>query len=124
GAKTYFQNPKVPPGWGSSDGGAARVYVELGRRLAHAHAARQSRPDSAYLQPGLALAYAMNSGTVLAGTDGWISITLGTRSMYEELEIAGRWRTGKRRFALPGCLRYFGDKRLTSGVCVPKIGFG
>src|SRR6516165_4088070 len=31
--------------------------------------------------PGLALAYAMNSGTVLAGTDGWISITLGTRSM-------------------------------------------
>src|SRR5262249_2494935 len=25
---------------------SARVYVELGRRLAHAHAARQSRPDS------------------------------------------------------------------------------
>jgi hypothetical protein len=24
----------------------ARIYVELGRRLAHAHAARQSRPDS------------------------------------------------------------------------------
>jgi len=24
----------------------ARVYVELGRRLAHAHAARQSRPDT------------------------------------------------------------------------------
>src|SRR5262249_32636199 len=24
----------------------ARVYVELGRRLSHAHAARQSRPDS------------------------------------------------------------------------------
>src|SRR5262249_43502486 len=21
GAKTHFQNPKVPPGWGSSDGG-------------------------------------------------------------------------------------------------------
>src|SRR5262249_46066795 len=89
-AETHFQNLKVPPGWGSSDGrcaysaigllgpsapaclaqrpiclsrgggacvlGAveragnalhsARVYLELGRRLAHAHAARQSRPDA------------------------------------------------------------------------------
>src|SRR5439155_24801318 len=90
GAKTHFQNPKVPPGGGSSDGrcacsaiglprpsppaclaqspmclrpggdacvlGAveragntlygARVCVELGRRLAHAHAVRQGRPDA------------------------------------------------------------------------------
>src|SRR5262245_45679194 len=88
-AKTHFQNPKVPPGWGvvrwrglqcnrsawaestslpcpesyvPTPGGdacvlgvvekagntlyGARVYVKLGRRLAHAHAARQSCSDS------------------------------------------------------------------------------
>src|SRR5262245_30830772 len=50
GAKTHFQNLKVPPGWGSSDGGAARVYLELGRRLAYAHAdrIRDRRPAKSF----------------------------------------------------------------------------
>ena len=39
--------------------------------------------------PGLALAYAMNSGTVLAGNDGWTAITLVVRMM---LAIGARSR--------------------------------
>jgi hypothetical protein len=34
--------------------------------------------DAMLILPGLALAYAMNSGTVLAGTDGCTSMTRGT----------------------------------------------
>ena len=37
--------------------------------------------DAMLILPGLALAKAMNSGTVLAGTDGFTSMTLGTRIM-------------------------------------------
>ena len=39
-------------------------------------------PDDAIESlPGLALAYAMNSGTVLAGTDGFTTIMWGSRLM-------------------------------------------
>src|SRR6202166_4029931 len=34
--------------------------------------------DAMLILPGLALAYAMNSGTVLAGTEGCTTITMGT----------------------------------------------
>ena len=34
--------------------------------------------DPKLILPGLALAYAVNSGTVLAGTDGFTTITNGT----------------------------------------------
>src|SRR5262245_18762969 len=37
--------------------------------------------DAMLILPGLALAYAINSGTVLAGTDGFTSIRLGNRTM-------------------------------------------
>ncbi len=38
-------------------------------------------PVAMLILPGLALAYAMNSATVFAGTDGLTTITSGTRTM-------------------------------------------
>ena len=43
--------------------------------------ARWAVVDAMLSLPGLALAYAMNSGTVFAATDGWTTITSGTRMM-------------------------------------------
>ena len=36
-------------------------------------------PEAKLILPGLALAYVMNSGTVLAGTEGCTTITAGSR---------------------------------------------
>ncbi len=38
-------------------------------------------PEAMLIRSGLALAYAMNSGTVMAGKDGLTTITLATRVM-------------------------------------------
>src|SRR5262249_18508968 len=51
-------------------------------------------PEPMLILPGLALAYAMNSGTVLAGTDGWISIIWGrgvvpSRGMVSGMKFEG-----------------------------------
>ena len=37
--------------------------------------------DAMLILPGLALAYAMNSGTVLAGNEGWTSMTRCVRAI-------------------------------------------
>src|SRR6266568_3888893 len=64
-------------------------------------------PDAMLILPGLALAWAMNSGTVLAGTDRFTSMTLGTRG---ESRQAGA-PAATDRFALLRCALRPGERQ-------------